>query len=383
VTMPKPKLLCVIGTRPEAIKLAPVVFAIRRAGWASLIVVSTGQHRELLQQTLDSLGLRADIRLDAMRRGQSLTELLTGLLAQVTPVLSAEKPDLVLIQGDTSSAFATALACVYSGVPTAHVEAGLRTRDLCHPFPEEMHRQLIAGVTQLHFAPTRSACAALRREGISRQRIFVTGNTCIDMLHQVLAAEDEMPGDPTAAAERVIVVTLHRRETLARNAPRALRAIGALARHNIDIQIIFLMHPNPVARRFVERALGGCPRIVLREPLDYRSFVRLLKRCYLVITDSGGIQEEAAALGKPVFVLREKTERHEAVTAGVSCLCGTDYATILRTVQPLLDDAELYQQAAKVYNGFGDGRAAERINRILKRHLLRGQIPREASRVKQ
>jgi UDP-N-acetylglucosamine 2-epimerase (non-hydrolysing) len=381
--MPKPRILCVIGTRPEAIKLAPVVFAIRRAGWANLIVVSTGQHRELLQQTLESLGLCVDIRLDAMRRGQSLTELMTTLLAQVTPVLIAEKPDLVLIQGDTSSAFATALACLYIGVPTAHLEAGLRTRDLSQPFPEEMHRQLIARISKLHFAPTRSACAALRCEGISRQHIFVTGNTCIDMLYHVLAEDDEPLEDAAQASERLLVVTLHRRESLSGKAQLALRAIRALARRNVDIQIVFLMHQNPVARRFVGRALSGCPRILVREPLDYRSFVRLLKRCYLVITDSGGIQEEAAALGKPVLVLREKTERHEAVTAGVSHLCGTDYATILHTVQPLLDDPELYRQAAKIYNGFGDGRAAERINQILKRHLLREANSRRAIRVKQ
>jgi UDP-N-acetylglucosamine 2-epimerase (non-hydrolysing) len=242
--MPRPKILCVIGTRPEAIKMAPVIFAIRGTGWADLLVLSTGQHRELLQQTLTSLGLSADIALDAMRPCQSLASLMATLLAQITPVLAVEKPDLVLIQGDTSSAVATALGCFYQSVPVAHVEAGLRTTDHCQPFPEEMHRQLIAKIARFHFAPTAAACAALRGEGISPDRVFLTGNTCIDMLYQVLAEEAGPQPREAGAAERIVVVTLHRRESLFGTAPRALRAIRTLAQHNADVRIVFFCTPT-------------------------------------------------------------------------------------------------------------------------------------------
>jgi len=360
----------VFGTRPEAIKLAPVIRRLRE--WTDQFdcrVVVTGQHRGLLDQVLDVFSIQPDHDLNVMQAGQSLHGLTARIIASLEPVLVAEQPDWVLVHGDTTTALCGALSAFYSGVRVALVEAGLRTFDLQSPFPEEMNRVVVGRLAALHFAPTASAAANLRREGIVESRICVTGNTGIDA---VLDIRDRLQqGDLHAeglpqldATKKLIVVTGHRRESFGDGFERICDALGRLADRD-DAEIVYAVHPNPNVTEPVRRKLGTRRNVHLIEPLAYVPFVELMRRAHIILTDSGGIQEEAPSLGKPVLVMREKTERPEAVDAGTARLVGTDTARIVAECVLLLEDEDEYARRSHIHNPYGDGKAALRIRDVL------------------
>jgi len=365
-------ILCVIGTRPEAIKMAPVVSTLRAhpAGF-SVTVAATAQHREMLDQILANFGIRPDIDLDMMTHNQSLPELTARLLPTLDRVLAATDPDFVLAQGDTTTVLATGLACFYRKVRFGHVEAGLRTHDMASPFPEEMNRTLVGRLATRHYAPTSGAAANLRREGVPTGSIIVTGNTVIDALHHMVAL---MPALPflIAPERRMVLVTAHRRENFGAPFEKILAALAGLVRDHPDIEIVYPVHPNPNVREPAYRILGQLDRMRLIEPLDYAGFVAAMVRSHLIITDSGGVQEEAPALAKPVLVLRRETERPEAVAAGVVRIVGCETADILREAGRLLKDPAAYAEMAKGVSPYGDGRASERIGASLMRDLTAG-----------
>lgn len=374
------KVLSVLGTRPEAIKMGPVVRALneRPARFASKVCV-TGQHRELLDQVLNLFQVVPDHDLDVMTPGQTLARLTAAVLEGVDAVLAVERPDWVLIQGDTTTAMAASLAAFYRGVKVGHVEAGLRTYDKHRPFPEEVNRRIATATADLHFAPTPQAAANLRREGVAPDAIRVTGNPVIDAVQWIasLDVEDEdraasqgAPWEPPTEARssaaagvrpRLVLVTAHRRESFGPGLEQICAAIGDLAAQHPDVQIVYPVHPNPQVREPVHRLLGGVAGVTLLPPLDYRAFVRLIRRSVLVITDSGGLQEEAPGLGKPVLVLRDATERPEGVEAGTVQLVGTDRTRIVAAAGRLLADPTAYAAMARSVNPYGDGRAAARI----------------------
>jgi UDP-N-acetylglucosamine 2-epimerase (non-hydrolysing) len=361
--MPPKRVVCVIGTRPEAIKMAPVIQALRGQSWAEVCVVATAQHRQMLDQALEIFGIRPDLDLNLMRPKQRLSDLTARTVRSLDRALGHLGAACVLAQGDTTTVMATALSCFYRGLPFFHVEAGLRTGLRQSPFPEEMNRALIGRLAWVHFAPTEGARRSLLREGIEDQDIHVTGNTVIDALLRV-AREDralDLPLDPT---RRLLLVTAHRRE----NFGSPLRAICSALRRiaaRRDVQVLFPVHPNPNVAETVQRELGGCPGILLTPPLSYETFVGAMKRAYLVLTDSGGIQEEAPALGKPVLVLRRETERPEAVAAGVVRVVGPDTHRIVEAAGQLLDDPQAYRAMARGVSPYGDGQAAARIARVV------------------
>jgi UDP-N-acetylglucosamine 2-epimerase (non-hydrolysing) len=364
------KVLLIFGTRPEAIKLCPVLLHLRaRARDFQVKCCVTAQHRQMLDQVLQVFGVTPEYDLDLMQPGQTLAQSSSRILAALEPVLAAERPDMVLVQGDTTSTFCGALAAFYSRVPVGHVEAGLRTGDLAQPFPEELNRVLTTRLSALHFAPTQGAARNLRCEGVLAERVVVTGNTGIDAVLQVserlragALAGIDLPGlDP---ARRLLVVTAHRRENHGAPLEAICAALVRLARRG-DVQIVYPVHRNPNIAGPVEQLLGSQPGILLCEPLDYVPFVDLMRRAYLVITDSGGIQEEGPSLGKPVLVMREKTERPEAVEAGTVKLVGTDAARIVREAERLLEDGEEYGRMSRAHNPYGDGHASERIGEVL------------------
>jgi UDP-N-acetylglucosamine 2-epimerase (non-hydrolysing) len=359
-------LLCVVGTRPEAIKMAPVVLELRRRPWARVRVVATAQHREMLDQVLGLFGIVPDVDLDLMRPDQALPELTARLITALDRTLGEECPSAVLAQGDTTTVLATALACFYRRIPFAHVEAGLRTGDLHYPFPEEMNRTLASRLARFHFAPTGSARANLLREGIAPGDIHVTGNTVIDALLRIAAREPPLP-EGVPPGRRLLLVTAHRRENFGDPLRQICAALLRLAEVNPDVHVLYPVHLNPNVRGPVHAALGSHPRITLCEPLEYLPFVAAMKSCYLILSDSGGVQEEAPALGKPVLVLRAETERPEAVAEGVVRLVGTDAAVIAAEAQRLLDDPGAYRAMARGVSPYGDGHAAERIADILER----------------
>ncbi len=360
-----PKILCVIGTRPEAIKMAPVVAALRAhpSGFA-VTVVATAQHREMLDQVLANFAIRPDIDLDMMTEGQSLPELTARLLPALDRVLAERTPDFVLAQGDTTTVLVAALAAFYRRIPFGHVEAGLRSHNRLSPFPEEINRTLVGHLATRHYAPTESAAANLRREGVAADAVIVTGNTVIDALFHMVAqlaiSPPELPFS-VAPEHRMVLVTAHRRENFGAPFERILRALATLAHNHPDIELVYPVHPNPNVRGPAHRILGGRDRIRLVEPLDYAGFVAAMLRSYLIISDSGGVQEEAPALAKPVLVLREATERPEAVAAGVVRVVGTDPETIVREAGRLLSDPASYAAMAKGVSPYGDGKAAARI----------------------
>jgi UDP-N-acetylglucosamine 2-epimerase (non-hydrolysing) len=361
-------VLCVIGTRPEAIKMAPVIRALHATAAFSCRVLVTGQHREMLDQTLLALGIEADIDLDCMRHQQSLTQLTARMLEALEQVLRAEQPAVVLAQGDTSSVFCTALACFYQGIAFGHIEAGLRTFDLAAPFPEEGNRQLASRLARWHFAPTQSAVDNLLAEGIAAHSIYLTGNTGIDAMAQ--SAQVALPASLNIPADkRLVLVTLHRRENFGEVLHGVCQALRELARSNADIHIVFPVHPNPAVRDTVYASLNDVANLHLCEPLAYGVFATLMRRAYLVISDSGGVQEEAPALGIPALVLREKTERPEAVALGVVRLVGSAPEAIVRHTQQLLDDRALYDSIARPVSPYGDGQSAQRIVEVLMNHL--------------
>jgi UDP-N-acetylglucosamine 2-epimerase len=365
----KLRVLVVFGTRPEAIKLCPVVRALNvQADRFEVRVCATAQHRQMLDQVLDVFGITADYDLDVMRDGQSLAELSSRLLERLDPVMQEVAPGLTVVQGDTTTAFCAALASFYRNVPVGHVEAGLRTGDLSQPFPEELNRVLVSRVATLHFAPTKWAANNLLSEGVPQSAITVTGNTGIDA---VLYTRDRLAGGSAGCWNgidhnaRWVVVTAHRRESFGAGFERICAALRRIAELD-GVRVVYPVHPNPNVSRVVRQNLGGHPRIHLIEPLDYVSFVDLMNRGYVLLTDSGGIQEEAPSLGKPVLVLREKTERPEAIEAGTARLVGTDIDTIVDETELLLRDDAEYERRRRIHNPYGDGRASERIaGRIL------------------
>ena len=348
----------VFGTRPEAVKLAPVVHALRAEPGIETRVVVTAQHREMLDQTLAVFGLTPDVDLDLMKAGQSLTELTARALTALTAAFERERPDFVLVQGDTTTVFAGALAAFYARVPVGHVEAGLRSGDLYDPFPEEVNRQLATVLATLHFAPTERARGNLRASGVSDDRIVLTGNTVIDALQYVAA---RLPAPEVRDGRRTILMTAHRRENWGEPIRRICRGVREVIDARPDVAVVFPMHRNPIVREAAEAELGGHPRVELREPADYTEMVGLERACYLALTDSGGLQEELPTLGKPVLVLRETTERPEAVEAGCARLIGTSREAVVANLLELLDDRAAYERMARVANPFGDGKASERI----------------------
>ena len=357
-----PKILCVVGTRPEVIKMAPVVLALRRSGRWDVKVVATAQHREMLDQVLQVFGIVPDMDLDAMRPNQALAALTARLMAGMDSCLEEFRPALVLAQGDTTSVMVTALASFYRKIPFGHVEAGLRTHDFDYPWPEEMNRVVAGRLASINFAPTPGARHNLLREGVPASRICVTGNTVIDALYMV--AEQKPPlGFELSPSDRMILVTAHRRENFGSRMASICDAISDLARKYTDLHFLFPVHPNPNVQCVVKRKLGALRQATLCEPLDYPRFVAAMRRAYLVLSDSGGVQEEAPALAKPVLVLRDETERPEAVAEGVVELVGTDSERIVDRVSVLLDNPDAYRRMAKGVSPYGDGKAAERIVR--------------------
>jgi UDP-N-acetylglucosamine 2-epimerase (non-hydrolysing) len=363
------RALFVLGTRPEAIKLCPLILRLKASDRFSVRVCVTGQHREMLDQVLRVFQVRPDYDLNLMTPGQTLLQLTSRILSALEPVFEQEHPDVVLVQGDTTTTFCGALAAFYHGAAVAHVEAGLRTGDWKQPFPEEMNRVLAGRLTSLHFAATEWAAGNLRREGVDPAAICVTGNTGIDA---VLWVRDRLesggltpvllPGlDPK---KKLIVVTAHRRESFGTGFEHICKALAALARKP-DVQLVYPVHPNPNVQDPVNRWLRGQPNVLLIPPLDYVPFVDLMRRAYILITDSGGIQEEGPSLGKPVLVLREKTERPEAVEAGTVRLVGTHEHRILEEASRLLDDYDAHNAMTRVHNPYGDGHACERIEQRL------------------
>jgi len=373
------RVLTVFGTRPEAIKLAPVIKEMaKRRGIHSRICV-TAQHRQMLDQVLDVFHIAPDWDLNIMRDNQSLFDITTSALSKLERVLREEKPDIVLVQGDTTTAFIASLAAFYLKIPIGHVEAGLRTSDKYNPFPEEMNRRLVDDLCDLWFAPTEQAKKNLLREGVPPKRILVTGNTVIDALlwvserqaapsqQEALEALFRERTSTPLGNRRIILVTGHRRESFGKGFENICRGLKTIAEHNDAVQIIYPVHLNPNVREPAYRILGDSENIHLIEPLEYSLFVYLMNRAYLILTDSGGIQEEAPSLGKPVLVMREKTERPEAIEAGTAKLVGTDPERIFAEAQRLLVEQTEYGRMSKAINPFGDGRAAQRIvNRFLK-----------------
>lgn len=366
-------VLSVIGTRPEAIKMAPVLAALgRRPGEFRSRVVVTGQHREMLDQMLDLFGITPDHDLDLMKPGQAVTDVFAEVLRRLPPIIAAERPDWVLVQGDTTTVAAASLAAFHQKVRVGHVEAGLRTYDKYSPFPEEMNRKVTGTVADLHFAPTAAAANNLRIEGIPVERITVTGNTVIDSLkrvgHMEFDVRDSLLADVPFGDRRVVLVTAHRRENFGGGIEEICGALGELAKRRSDLHLVMPVHPNPSIRATVYRMLSGNTNVTLCPPLDYQPLVWLLNRCHFVITDSGGIQEEACGLGRPVLVLRETTERPEGVLAGTARLVGSDHDQIVEWGERLLDDDGLYaKMSSRGSTVYGRGDAGELIVNALRR----------------
>lgn len=366
--MTQPKVLVIFGTRPEAIKMFPVVHALGAQGGMTVRTCITAQHRGLLDQVLSIAGLVPDIDLDLMEPGQTLDRLTARLLTGLGEVMDAERPDRVVVQGDTATAMVGALAAYYRKVPVAHVEAGLRSGDIWQPWPEEVNRRIVAPIADLHFAPTETAAAALRRENIDPATIHVTGNTVIDALH---ATSARIAAEPALAAgldgiasrfadKRLVLVTTHRRENFGDGMAQIASAIGRIA-DRPDTAVLFPVHPNPNVVSVMDAMLGDRPNVARIDPLDYPHFIRALGLAHIVLTDSGGVQEEAPALGKPVLVMRETTERPEGVEAGTAKLVGPNADRIVSEISTLLDDSHAYQAMARAHNPFGDGHASARI----------------------
>jgi len=361
------RVLVIFGTRPEAIKLAPVVGALAATRSLEPRVCVTGQHREMLDQMLALFRIRPDRDLAIMRPEQNLFELTGRALDGLRNAIEAERPAAVLVQGDTTTAMAAALAAFYCKVPVGHVEAGLRTNHIYDPFPEEMNRRLTTQLTTWHFAPTERAAESLRREGVLAERIVVTGNTVVDALKTIVAQLDQAPATtPLLSAEqlagrRLILVTGHRRESFGAGLRSICSALRDLAERHADVLIVYPVHLNPAVQQAVHGLLAGQPNVVLTAPLDYLPFVDLMRRAYLILTDSGGLQEEAPSLGVPVLVMRETTERPEAIAAGTAVLVGTDRQAIVTAADRLLSDAAAHGRMRAARNPFGDGAAAPRI----------------------
>lgn len=362
--MKRIKVMSVFGTRPEAIKMAPLVQALAaREGFESLCCL-TGQHREMLDSVMEIFGLRADYDLNIMQKQQTLSSITTRALLGMETVLEEAKPDLVLVHGDTSTTFAGALAAFYHKIPVGHVEAGLRTYDKYSPFPEEMNRTLVGDIAALHFSPTAANAENLRKEAV-RGEIFVTGNTVIDAMRTTVR-DDFRFSDPALNAldfenRRVIVLTCHRRENYGQPMHDILRAVRHVVQTHPDVEVVYPVHLSPAVRACAQEELGGVPGVHLIDPIDVEQMHNLMARCHFVMTDSGGLQEEAPALGKPVLVLRRETERPEAVAAGTVRLAGVEYDAVVRHACELFEQPETYRRMAQAVNPYGDGNACARI----------------------
>lgn len=365
--MAKPTFVFVVGTRPDAIKSAPAVLELRKfASDCNAILVSTGQHREMLDQALDAFGLEADHDLALMRHGQTLAELTARCLDGLDKLFCDIAPDYVVAQGDTTTTFSASLAAFYRRIPFGHIEAGLRTDSIDNPFPEEFNRRATGLVATHHFAPTNRSAENLLREGKPEARVFVTGNTGIDAVLRI-ASMRQSPYDESKA--RVVLLTTHRRENWGEPQRQIALAARTILEEFEDVRIVAPMHRNPQVRETLQRELADHPRAELIEPPDYLEFVGLMKQATLILTDSGGVQEEAPAFGKPILVLRETTERPEGVEAGTALLVGTDHGTIVSAARLLLSNGEAYAKMSKAISPYGDGHASERIRMILLEHF--------------
>ena len=370
--MKKIKIMSVFGTRPEAIKMAPLVKELAKYPDLESICCLTGQHREMLDSVMDIFQLKGDYDLNIMEKRQTLSTITTKTLLGMEQVMEQCRPDMILVHGDTSTTFAGALAAFYHQVPVGHVEAGLRTWDKYSPFPEEMNRTMVGDIAELHFSPTRSNADNLRREAIGG-KIFITGNTAIDAMGYTVKKDYVFTADILNQLDfenrRVIVVTCHRRENYGEPMEQIMKAIAEVARLHPDVDVVYPVHLSPVVRECAAKYLGGKERIYLIDPLDVQEMHNLIARCYMVMTDSGGLQEEAPALGKPVLVMRRETERPEAIAAGTAKLAGVCYEDVLALANELLENEEAYAAMAKAVNPYGDGQACRRIAHAIRWHF--------------
>lgn len=371
------KVMTIFGTRPEAIKMAPVVKALEAAEDMESIVTVTAQHREMLDQVLHLFSITSDYDLNIMSQGQTLYDVTCKALLGLQGVLKEAKPDVVLVHGDTTTTFVGALAAFYEGIPVGHVEAGLRTGNIYSPFPEEMNRKLTGAIGTYHFAPTSTSESNLLKENINPAHLYVTGNTVIDALQTTVQTDytfkEELLNQIDYINNKVILVTTHRRENLGDPMRNVYEAIRDIINEQEDVEVIFPMHRNPKVRNIVQDVLGHMDRVHLIEPLEYEPFANLMARTYLIMTDSGGIQEEAPSLGKPVLVLRDTTERPEAVEAGTVKLVGTDKESVYRTATELLMNETAYLAMSNAVNPYGDGLASDRIVQALRHEFFEGQ----------
>ena len=359
------KIMVVFGTRPEAIKMCPLVNELKARESIKTIVCVTGQHRQMLDQVLEAFKVVPDYDLSIMKDKQTLFDITTSILNKIREVLESEKPDVVLVHGDTSTTFVTALACFYLQIPVGHVEAGLRTYNIYSPYPEEFNRQTVSIISKYNFAPTELSKSNLIKEGKAEDAIFVTGNTAIDALKTTVRADYTHPQLEWAKGSRLIMITAHRRENLGEPMHNMFRAIRRVMDEHNDIKALYPIHMNPIVRQAADEELRGCDRIRIIEPLDVLDFHNFLNQSYLILTDSGGIQEEVPSLGKPVLVMRDTTERPEGIKAGTLKLVGTDEETIYREFSRLLSDKSEYEKMSKASNPYGDGFACKRIADIL------------------
>ena len=358
-------VMLVFGTRPEAIKMCPLVNELKRRDIINTVVCVTGQHRQMLDQVLDAFSVVPDYDLSIMKQGQTLFDITTNILASIKSVLEEVRPDVVLVHGDTSTTFVTALACFYLQIPVGHVEAGLRTYDIYSPYPEEFNRQAVGIIARYNFAPTKRSSENLVREGKDPSTIYITGNTAIDALKTTVRDEYSHPELDWAAGSRLILITAHRRENLGEPMHHMFRAIRRVMEEHPDVKALYPIHMNPVVRAAANEELGDFDRIRIIEPLEVLDFHNFMARSYMILTDSGGIQEEAPSLGKPVLVMRDTTERPEGIEAGTLKLVGTDETVIYENFKRLLDDPDAYNAMAHASNPYGDGLACTRIADIL------------------
>lgn len=365
----KKKVMMVFGTRPEAIKMCPLVNELKTRDSFETVVCVTGQHRQMLDMVLKVFKVEPDYDLSIMRENQTLFDVTTNILNRIKGVLEKEKPDVVLVHGDTSTTFVTALACFYLQIPVGHVEAGLRTYNIYSPYPEEFNRQAVSIISKFNFAPTELSKQNLMREGKNPDSIYVTGNTAIDALKTTVQKSYTHPELEWAIGSRLIMITAHRRENLGEPMRHMFKAIRRVMDEHLDVKAIYPIHMNPVVRKIANEYLGNDDRIHIIEPLDVLDFHNFLSRSYLILTDSGGIQEEAPSLGKPVLVMRDTTERPEGIAAGTLKLVGTEEENIYQEFSRLLSDENEYEEMSKASNPYGDGHACERIVDILEEKL--------------
>lgn len=359
------KIMLVFGTRPEAIKMCPLVLELKAREGVKTVVCVTGQHRQMLDRVLETFGVVPDYDLSIMKEKQTLFDITTGILERIKEVFEKEKPDVVLVHGDTSTTFVTALAAFYLQIPVGHVEAGLRTYNIYSPYPEEFNRQAVGIISKYNFAPTQMAADNLIKEGKDKASIFITGNTAIDALKTTVKADYTHPELDWAEGSRLITITAHRRENLGQPMENMFRAIRRIIDEHEDVRAIYPIHMNPVVRECADKYLGACDRIHIIEPLDVLDFHNFLSRSYMILTDSGGIQEEAPSLGKPVLVMRDTTERPEGVKAGTLKLVDTDEEVIYNNFKLLLESPEEYNKMSRAANPYGDGTASKQIADIL------------------